>query len=541
MWIATLCLLPALPQAVVEEHVLSSAVPEAGAQFGQSLSIDGDRLAVGATRYPEPGGVQAGAVFVMEKDAAGNWSQTALLRSADPAPAVTDWGYSVALDGDRLLVGEPFDQTGVFPEGRATLFERQADGTWLQTAELVDPQPGPTARLGQATDLRRDLAAVGYRANEGSGVFDLGRVLLFERQGDGSWSNVFTVGPSPFAEADREFGASVALGEGFLFVGAPRAFVVGTTPGRVEVWERLGNVWTTRPPLTTPGAVPDDRFGASLACDGTRLVVGSPSDDDGQIDVGAAYVFELSGGTWSEVAKLVPAGAPTGAHSGTSVSLSGDRVLVGAPDWDGPGDRSGAAVLFERRSDGTWHEVVRFEASEAGGIDIGGTSVALSDGDAAWGAPWFHSPTTGPGHVYTASLGGLFRGAATVSLSAGGPEPAGIQPLSLRAGEAHANEIFVFLASRTGMSPGVTLASGIVIPLVFDAFTTATLTGGGVVMPRAGFLDGAGRAEAAVVVPSGLDPALAGASVYHAYVTIGPAPTFTLTSASNAVRLLAVP
>ena len=96
----------------------------------------------------------------------------------------------------------------------------------------------------------------------------------------------------------------------------------------------------------------DDNFGASVSVDGNRALIGSPN----MIGTGAAIVMEFDGLEWHEVAVLKPADGEPLDYFGQSVSLSGDRALVGAPNNDGNDYYSGSAYIYDY--DGTsWTQI----------------------------------------------------------------------------------------------------------------------------------------------------------------------------------------
>lgn len=138
---------------------------------------------------------------------------------------------------------------------------------------------------------------------------------------------------SPVAPAPHSwFGASVAVDGPWVAIGAPRDF--GTTSsdvGTVSLYFR--NSVTDRLEFTAElmasDATADDRFGSSVDLDGEVLVVGARAALNGFGARGAAYVFELSGGTWSQVAKLVSLEPSLAAIYGNAVGVSGDRIVVG--------------------------------------------------------------------------------------------------------------------------------------------------------------------------------------------------------------------
>ncbi len=106
------------------------------------------------------------------------------------------------------------------------------------------------------------------------------------------------------------------------------------------------------------------------------------------------------------------------------------------------------------------------------------------------------------------------RDEPAISLSAGGS-----QGVSLDAGAAHAGEFFWILGSVSGTEPGIPVGNGWTLPLVQDPYFNLTLSKPALtpLKPSFGFLDGDGRKTAALPVPPGTDPGLAGLVLNHAY------------------------
>ena len=155
--------------------------------------------------------------------------------------------------------------------------------------------------------------------------------------------------------------------------------------------------------LTAADAATDDRFGTSVAIDGTTVVIGASDDDDAGSNSGSAYVFITTdgGATYSQVAKLTASDAAYRDYFGWSVAIDGDTVVVGAY---GAGT-CGAAYVF-RTSDGggTYGQVTKLTAADAltwGGFGI---SVAISNGTVVAGSPCHDQSCTNLGSAYVFSL-----------------------------------------------------------------------------------------------------------------------------------------
>ena len=160
--------------------------------------------------------------------------------------------------------------------------------------------------------------------------------------------------------------------------------------------------WAEQAKLTASDAAEADSFGGSVSLNGDRALVGAQlGDDDPDTDTGAAYVFVRTGAVWTEEAKLT-AGEPSvdpADQLGRSVSLDGDTALVGAPLDDDRGLDSGSAYIFVR-SGGVWTEQAKLTASDAAGRDRFGNSVSLDGDTALVGAPADDDAGTDSGSAY---------------------------------------------------------------------------------------------------------------------------------------------
>ena len=217
------------------------------------------------------------------------------------------------------------------------------------------------------------LSGVG-QSSEGSrgGIASLGRAAPLTAQSR-----------SPSLEtawAAAGFGAAIAIGDGEIFVGRTGGGVAGAiypSPGSIYVFERADDGWDFAYIITGNDVEIGDEFGAALAVDGDRLLVGSPGRADG---IGGAYIFERGNdGAWVQTAEFVPPADLEIRAAGASVALSGDAVYLGAPSEVGPG----AVLRFP--ADGGSATILSSPILSA--IDRFGASLSLS-GDLLYvGAP----------------------------------------------------------------------------------------------------------------------------------------------------------
>jgi nitrogen fixation protein len=115
---------------------------------------------------------------------------------------------------------------------------------------------------------------------------------------------------------------------------------------------------------------------------------------------GAATVFERAGdGTWHEVASLAPTPAVAKAHFGAAVALDGERLAVGAPSSNAPLPQSGLVHVFERAGDGSWVEAQVLALPTPGSLARFGEDVALVGDTLVAGAPGLSSVVSADGAV----------------------------------------------------------------------------------------------------------------------------------------------
>ena len=305
------------------------------------------------------------------------WSQQAYVKAPN-VEANDEFGFNVAISGNTMVVGaigEDSNQTTI------------TNGSTASADNL-------TSRAGVA--------------------------YVFVRSGS-SWGQQAYL-KAPNAEADDEFGTSVAISGDTIVVGAnledsnqttitngstASADNSATNAGAAYVFVRSGSSWSQQAYLKAPNAEADDHFGTSVAISGDSIVVGANLEDSNQTTItngssvsadnsatnaGAAYVFVRSGSSWSQQAYLKAPNAGAEDRFGTSVAISGDTIVVGAYQEDSnqttitngstaSADNSaidaGAAYVFVR-SGSSWSQQAYLKAPNAEAIDEFSTSVAIS-------------------------------------------------------------------------------------------------------------------------------------------------------------------
>jgi hypothetical protein len=260
-------------------------------------------------------------------------------------------------------------------------------------AELTQLDPGDLAygdTFGQAVAISGNTAVVSSHQDD-AGV---GSAYVFIRTG-GVWTLQQKLVADDGSAGDF-FGTFVAIDGDSVIVGAPDQ---NDSVGAAYVFVRVGSVWSQQQKLVVADGGANHRFGTSVAISGDTAIVGAPGDDEAADHAGAAYTFLRSGGLWSPEQKLVVGNAAAGDGVGSDVALDGDTAIVSAPHDDEAGPDSGAAYAFVREAK-VWTVQQKLTAADSLAGELVGTAVALSGETAVLGALYGFAGGTVTGAAY---------------------------------------------------------------------------------------------------------------------------------------------
>lgn len=366
--------------------------------FGNAVAISNNTAVVGA--FGQPNQNSRGGAYVFVRDA-GSWSQQQALVPNDLANG-DKFGNSVAIDGDTIVVGAPIKTIGVIGgKGAAYVFVRNGT-TWTQQQRLTANDGALGDNFGTAVTISGNTIIVGAVNHAVGGNSRQGAAYVFVRNGS-NWTEQRKLTASDGLTSDQ-LGGAVDLVGNTAVIGARENNFGANRNGKVYVFLRSGTTWTQQQKLTAAGGSQLDAFGNSVALSpsGDTIVVGAFNDEENQIsDRGSAYVFVLNGSTWFEQQRLVGSlvsASGFNAHFGTSVDVDGDTVVVGCPELDPlDGNGRGVAYVFQR-SVSTWTETARIGVLPSH-LRHFGTSVAMS-GDAFIGGAPFENMSAGAAYVF---------------------------------------------------------------------------------------------------------------------------------------------
>ncbi len=410
------------PGSVVDKyevlHLQASALVHPSAmeddKFGYSVAVDGDIAVVGAyldDADESNGIVDSGAAYVFTRSGGVVWDEGVKLTASD-GNSYDNFGISVAVDGNTLVIGASGDDDNGADSGSVYVFTRDPDsGVWSQAAKLTASDGEALDYLGHSVAVSGDTVLVGAYLDDreetatAPELEDSGAVYVFVKpDSEDGWADELYSGnettkltPSKPADDDR-FGTSVALDSDTAVIGAPGDDDNGIDSGSVYVftkpdtdansdgstdWKDWGSLdddgraeLTAK--LTASDGAAQDNFGHSVAVDGETVVIGASGDDDNGADSGSVYVFTKANGVWIQAAKLTAFDGEAQDNFGFSVAVNADTILIGAYGDDDNGSDSGSAYVFTRDPvSGSWRQTNKLTEETGKAGDWFGYSVAV--------------------------------------------------------------------------------------------------------------------------------------------------------------------
>ena len=367
-----------------EQQRIQPSSPAQDDRFGRSVSLsaDGNTAIVGAW-LSSVSSTFAGAAYIFTRSGS-TWSQQQRLLASD-IQATDYYGVSVSIsnDGNTAIVGSAYEDTGGTDAGAAYIYTRSGS-TWSEQQKIVASNAGGNDRFGESVAISGDGDTVIVGAPfEDTGNSNGGAAYIFTRSGS-TWSQQTILTASDAGNTDN-LGWSVYISNdgNTAIAGAPYHNTSGNTnSGAAYIFTRSGSTWSQQQKIVASDPQMDDNFGISVSIsgDGNTAIAGARYEDTNGSNAGAAYIFTRSGSTWSQQQKIQSDDIQAGDEFGISTALSGDgdTAIVGAHWEDTTADKAGSAYIFTR-SGSTWSQIKKLNASNAGQSDRFGFSVAISN------------------------------------------------------------------------------------------------------------------------------------------------------------------
>lgn len=272
--------------------------------FGHSISVDSDFMVVGA---PSKAGSGIGRAFIYQKTDKNNW---AIVKEIIPNAEdwTTDFGSSVAIDGNNILIGDRFAQS----ENGMVYAMRYNRNTnqWSKISSISSSNIVSHGMFGHSLDINGNRAIIGSK--DGNIAID----YLFDETSL-NWVENHTFSPLKL-QRDGRFGYSVSLLEDKVFIGYPGY----NQKGEVHVYSLDENTWKNDQIIKVDSTPEKSYFGASIDAKGSSLAIGNFNGEN-------VNIFKFENGAYINSQIIAPQNLPD-SKFGRTLFLSDNRLVVGA-------------------------------------------------------------------------------------------------------------------------------------------------------------------------------------------------------------------
>ncbi len=340
-------------------------------RLGYAVSIAGNFAAIGA--YADDFGgsnPNMGSVYIYEMQGLNNWVEVQKLSASDQDD-YDRFGWSVDMDGDFLVIGaygeddDVNDSNPLSKAGSAYIFQNVA-GTWTEMQKVVASDREADDEFGWSVAIHDSTVVVGAHIEDHDAVggdfkYHSGSVYMFELNGTGIWTETQKVVaddrwvdmnyPNGYSGEDLadQFGHTVDIWGDYMIVGALHHDYATTSPltgalwssGAAYIFERSGGTWSQVQKIQNSDRTAWDRFGSAVAIDTNVIIVGVYAEDEDEngnnqlMNSGSAYMFERNpAGVWNETQKIVPNDRNSGDHFGWSVDFRDTLMVIGCHSDD---------------------------------------------------------------------------------------------------------------------------------------------------------------------------------------------------------------
>ena len=372
-------------RSALQEEKLTAVDGTADDFYGGSVSLSGNRAVVGAAYHdPTLNNVvvdNAGAVYYYEFENS-QWVFKQKITASD-AETNDQFGDEVSLSGDKLMIGSfRNDETGG-DAGAVYVFEF-INSTWVETDKLTASDASNGDWFGRTIGIHQNTAMISATSHDELGNRS-GAIYVFNHNGQ-NWVESQKLTASNGTDNTR-LGASISLEQNRMVAGGNYHPSNGIQGGTAYVFEynTSNNLWEETQQLLTDVILDDANFGHAVSLNGDRILIGAIEDDGNVAESGAAYLFEYDGQSWSMAHKFTEAALDAGDEYGSAVNMVGDRLYIGAQNAGFNGAYSGVMYAYDLVGS-DWLRTDEFFGLDTNARDEFGVSISTDGGRTLIGA-----------------------------------------------------------------------------------------------------------------------------------------------------------
>jgi hypothetical protein len=314
--------------------------------LGYRVAISGD-FAVASSPFDDVGGnVEQGSVSFFHFNGS-TWDIVQKVTEAGGS-AGDFFGASVAISGDYAIIGTPGDDFSPhINQGSASIYHYNGTA-WVFLQKCADPTGQQEDFFGISVSIDGNFAVVGANLDDIGPNSNQGSACIFQKNGS-VWAYMQKINDA-FGATEDNYGTSVAISGNNIIVGEPGDDITfNADQGAALFYYFNGSSWVLRIKLTDANGNAGDNFGFSTSISGNNVAIGSPNYDWTQTNQGVVSLYRLNGNAWEFVQRL-QAGEPGESEGfGYSIAISGNFLIVGTPNDNVGGiNLKGSATIYEK-------------------------------------------------------------------------------------------------------------------------------------------------------------------------------------------------
>lgn len=247
-----------------------------GSEFGRVVAISGDVAIISSPgyRYGDYYPIYAGAAYIFEKDANGNWKQRIKLTHTDISEGL---GCSIAVLGNVAVIGTKAET--------AYIYERGAGGNWTQRCKLTAPDGHKNQYFGRSVAVSEDTVVIGAYGDNEKGQ-QAGAAYIYKRNSNGIWNLQYKLTASD-GQAGQCYGETVSISGNLMMIIA--SLSEDTNAAYIYIKNSNGE-WVQQNKLAIA------KGGAALS--GNVMLIGAPNDKEKGEIVGTACFYRIGDYEW---------------------------------------------------------------------------------------------------------------------------------------------------------------------------------------------------------------------------------------------------
>lgn len=309
--------------------------------FGYSLASFGDWAIIGS-HHDNDKGASSGSVYLLKKHN-DSWNLDSKIVPIDLSEA-DEFGNTVDIDSRFLASCAYLDDDKGTNSGSVYIYEKSGND-WLFNQKIFASDPEPYSEFGFSLEVEDDLLLVGSPLKDEE-VQNEGAVYLFVKE-ENEWKfhQKLTSGKS---DSNDQFGYSIKMHGNQVFIASKNNPSIGQNSGEIYIYTMsLDYHLVLTQILHANDEKEGDQFGNSIEVSDKLLFVGANFKDDNGVNSGSVYVFYKNENHWEFLTKLIPSDNEEFDAFGSSISASDENLLIGAYGCSDNGLLSGAVYYYD--------------------------------------------------------------------------------------------------------------------------------------------------------------------------------------------------